>query len=429
MRPTSSFWLASGVPAAARASLEREERCDVAVLGAGIAGVTTAYLLAVAGVDVVLLEADAVGCGTTGHTTAKVSSAHGLLYARLAEAHGVETAGAYARLNERAIDLIAEIGEQEAIPCAFRRRDAYIYATTDDGAEQVAREVAAASTAGLRAELVRGTPLPFAVKAAMRVDGQAEFHPVDWLRGLAAAAERHGARIYERSRATAVSHRPGSGRCAVETDRGRVDAGHVVVATHFPTLDRGLFFARMSAHRSYCLAATSSLPAPEGMFLSADGPTRSLRSHPGADGRDVLIIGGEGHKVGEDDHTEERFEVLEAWARETLDVTSVEHRWSAQDAMPPDGLPYVGTINPVDDRIFVATGFAKWGMTNGTAAAAALRDRITGAPRADAAILDSNRFDPLAAGKAVVAAQCRRRQAPDRRSPELSRATREPRPR
>jgi glycine/D-amino acid oxidase-like deaminating enzyme/nitrite reductase/ring-hydroxylating ferredoxin subunit len=400
MESTGSFWLDSAGAAEPRSALSADLTCEVAVLGGGIAGVTTAYLLAEAGADVVLLEAATLGCGATGNTTAKISSAHGLRLARLTRDHGAQTAAAYARMNEDAIAAIAAIAEREGIDANLRRRQAYLYATTHQGAREISDEAAAAADAGLDAELVRDTPLPFEVSAALRVGGQAEFHPVRWLRGVAAAAERRGARLFEHSRATSVSHRSGSSRCVVATASGQVRAGHLVVATHYPTLDRGLFFARMSAERSLCLAALAPQPAPEGMYLSVDGPTRSLRTHD-EDGREVLIVGGEGHKVGEDGDGA-RHAVLEDWARTTLGVTRVTHRWAAQDPVTPDGLPYVGAINPLSPRILVATGFAKWGMTNAVAAAHALRDRIAGRPNADAEILDANRFDPLAAGRGLA---------------------------
>lgn len=396
-----SLWLATAAPHRDSAALKAHTRADVVVVGAGIAGVTTAYLLSRAGIDVVLLEAGTIGSGATGHTTAKVSSAHGLCYDALGRKHDDETAATYARLNEHAIGMIEEIMEREAIDCHWRRRDAFLYALGADAVPGLEDEVLAARSAGLAAELVGATPLPFEVAAAMRVSGQAEFNPVEWVRGLARAAVDSGARLFEHSRVVELDHHPGGPSPVVSTESGSVTADHVVIATHYPILDRGLFFARMSAQRSYCIAAHATASTPEGMFLSIDGPTRSLRAHH-SDRGDMVIIGGEGHAVGQDEHTVERYAALESWAREHLAITSVEYRWSAQDAMSPDGLPYVGAINPLSNRVLVATGFAKWGMTGGTAAAVALRDRILGEPHAGAEILDSNRFDPIASGPAIA---------------------------
>jgi glycine/D-amino acid oxidase-like deaminating enzyme/nitrite reductase/ring-hydroxylating ferredoxin subunit len=397
---TTSLWLDGSAKVERRPSLTEDARCAVAVIGGGIAGLTSAYLLAREGVDVVLLEAAEIGSGTTGNTTAKVSSAHGLCYSRLVKRHGEQTARAYGELNEAAIAYIDETRRREAIECSWRERDAWVYTTDAQRSDAIEAECQAAVAAGLDAALERDTPLPFRVEAAMRVGGQAEFHPVRWCRGLAAAAERHGARIFEHSRACEVSARGG---CEIRTDSGgTLSAERAILATHYPTLDRGLFFARLRAQRSYCISLRIAGEPPPGMYISIDEPTRSLRSYVPELGSELLIVGGQGHKVGQEAHTSRHYAALESWARINFAVEDVVHRWSAQDPMPPDGLPYVGALTIFGDRVLVATGFQKWGMTNGTAAAQILVDRILGREHPHARVFDSNRFDPLAAGPALV---------------------------
>jgi Rieske Fe-S protein len=189
--------------------------------------------------------------------------------------------------------------------------------------------------------------------------------------------------------------------CRVETDLGpEVTAGAVVIATHYPTLDRGLFFARLSAERSYAIGLRARGRTPEGMFLSTESPAHSVRSAP-YDGGELLIVGGESHKAGTDDPVE-RYAALEAWARDRFDVESVEYRWSAQDAMPADGIPYVGKLTPVARNVYTASGFKKWGITNGAAAAIMLSDAIQGRENAWAATFDANRFKPLAAAPKLL---------------------------
>ncbi|MCW2968461.1 MAG: puuB 1, partial [Solirubrobacteraceae bacterium] len=329
----------------------------------------------------------------------KVSSAHGLCYDPIRQRHDAETAAAYARLNERAIAWIEETARRESIECDWRRRTNYTYTVDDSRRDDIEAEAQACVEAGLAAELVEKTPLPFAVAGAVRLADQAEFHPVKWLAGLAAAAERAGVRIFEHSRALSVSS---GSPCTVRTDSGELRAQRVVVATHYPILDRGLFFARLSAQRSYCVAVRGQAVQPDGMFLSIDSPTRSVRTHP-VPGGELLIVGGEGHKSGQEEHTSERYAALEHWAAEHFGgMQSVEYRWSAQDPMPPDELPYVGSLLPLSSRLFVATGFRKWGMTNGIAAAAILRDQLLDRDVGDGAIFAANRFDPLAAGPKLV---------------------------
>jgi glycine/D-amino acid oxidase-like deaminating enzyme/nitrite reductase/ring-hydroxylating ferredoxin subunit len=370
----------------------------VAVIGAGIAGVTTAYLLAKQGVDVVLVEATTIGSGTTGHTTGKVSAAHGMCYEPLTRKHGAPTAAAYARLNQGAMNLIDDLRQAEQIECDWRRRDAYTYTVDPSTIGDLRAECEAARQAGLACELVSDFPLAFAA-GAVRTPDQAEFHAVKWTRGLADAAERHGARIFENSRVHGIS---GGSPCTVRCAGGELEAERVVICTHFPMLDRGLFFARMSPQRSYCLGLTLKAQLPTGMFLSVDSPTRSIRTHPLGDGDELLIVGGQGHKAGQEESASERYDILESWAREHFEVDAVRFRWSAQDPMPPDQLPYVGNLRPGSDRILVATGFAKWGLSNGTAAAQILAGLLTEQPHEDGETFNSNRFDPVVAGPTLI---------------------------
>ena len=218
------------------------------------------------------------------------------------------------------------------------------------------------------------------------------------LLGLAERIPGAGSFVFENTRATGLDE---GSPCTIETDRGSLTADRVVVASHFPFLDRSLAFARMHPERSYCLGLRVAGKTPPGMFISADGPTRSIRSHPLEDG-ELLVVGGEGHKVGQGGDTAERYETLEAFAREHFDVQSVDYRWSSQDNMTPDGVPYVGALTPVSKRVLYATGFAKWGLTNGVAAAMMLSDRLLDRDNPWADTFDANRLKPLAQAKDMV---------------------------
>jgi Rieske Fe-S protein len=216
--------------------------------------------------------------------------------------------------------------------------------------------------------------------------------------GLARDLAAAGATITERTRATGLNEgRPHR----VETDRGTVTAEHVIVASHFPFVDRALVFARAAPERSYSIAARIRGEVPDGMFISAEGPTRSLRGAPDAGG-ELLLVGGEGHKAGQGGDIRARYRRLEDFAREHFEVESVEYRWSTQDPVPADGVPYVGPLTPVSKRSYMATGFAKWGMTNGTAAAMVLADAILGRDNPWAATFDSNRLRARAAAPKLV---------------------------
>jgi glycine/D-amino acid oxidase-like deaminating enzyme/nitrite reductase/ring-hydroxylating ferredoxin subunit len=382
---TGSPWIATAPKRRARRQLDGEVRTDVAVIGAGIAGATTALLLAEAGARVVLLEADRLGHGVTGHTTGKVSSQHGRIYARLRSRFGADAARTYGAANEAALEWIAARVERDAIACDFRRRASYV---SFDDLAQAQAEAAAAREAGLPAWLTEATPLPYDVAAAVRFDDQAELHAGRYMAGLVSALAASGCRIFERSRAVEVA---ADEDCTIKTPGGRVIADQVVVATHYPFLDRSLAFARVHAERSYAVLCRIAGAPPEGMFISAGSPTRSVRAVP-LDGEELLLVGGEGHRTGTGGDTEERYRRLEAFAREHWDVRSVEYRWSAQDNVTVDGVPYVGRLTPLEDRVWMATGFAKWGLTGGTAAALLLADLVQRRENPWAALYDPFRL-------------------------------------
>jgi glycine/D-amino acid oxidase-like deaminating enzyme/nitrite reductase/ring-hydroxylating ferredoxin subunit len=395
-RPTS-VWMDTA-PHTTYPPLGASLEVDACVVGGGILGLLTADLLKQAGRTVALLEADRVATGVTGYTTAKLTVLHGLIYDQVRSRFGEQGARHYAEANESGLALIAERIAEQAIECDFRRRPALTYAEDADGVEALREEVEAARAAGLDAELVDVVDLPWDVAGAVRLEDQAEFHPRLFLLAIADAVHGDGSHVFERTRVTGVDD---GDPCRVRTDGGaEVTAGAVVIATHYPTLDRGLFFARLAAERSYAIGVRARGRVPHGMFLSTESPSHSVRATPYGDG-ELLIVGGESHKTGTGDAVE-RYAALESWARERFDVASVEYRWSAQDAMPADGIPYVGKLSPIARRVWTASGFKKWGLTNGAAAAIMLSDAILGRENPWTATFDSNRFKPLAAAPALL---------------------------
>lgn len=394
-KPTS-IWVDS-TPETSYSALRRDTTVDVAVLGGGIAGLTAAALLKREGLKVAVIEAGRVGAGVTAYTTAKVTSLHGLQYDSVESSFGEDGARAYAEANEAGLARIAEFVEELGIDCDFRRKPAFTYAEDEQGREQVEREVAAAKKAGLAAEFTRETDLPWEVTGAIRVADQAEFHPRKYLLPLAETIPGGGSHVYERTRATAVSD---GSPARVETTGGTVTADHVVVATHFPFLDRGGFFARMHPERSYALGVYVNGDAPQGMYLSTESPSHTVRSTP-APGGELVIVGGESHKVGQADTTE-RYRRLEHWAHARFDVREIAYRWSTQDNMPVDGVPFIGKLAPGSKSLWVATGFKKWGLTNGTAAAMILADLIAGRENPWASLFDATRVKPLASASEFV---------------------------
>ena len=368
---------------------------DVAVVGGGIIGVTTAFALARTGAKVILVEGGRLGQGVTGRTTAKVTSLHGLTYASLLRSHGIEKTRAYAAANEAGLAMIAANVDELAIECDFRRKPNFTYTQSAERVRQLEDEAESAEKAGLPVSLVEQTDLPFDVAAAVRLSDQAEFHPIRYLLGLASAAEAAGAGIHEGSRATGVA----SGR--VELENGvSVSAGRIVMATHLPILDRAGTFALAEPERSSAITVGLDGEPPHGMFISADSPSRTLRAVP-HDGRELLIVGGSSQRIGEGDPGAVLAELAD-FADEHFAATDVVHRWSAHDYLPVDGLPYIGRTPLGGQEVLIATGMRKWGLAMGTAAAEILADLVMGADNEWAEVFDPRRLPGLRAMPALA---------------------------
>lgn len=395
--PHQSLWIAT-TPATDWPSLDGDIDIDVAVVGAGITGISVAWRLKQAGKRVALLDAGRVATSTTGHTTAKVTSLHGLTYARLRDDAGDDAITQYAGANQAAIEEIVRIVESEGIDCDFHRAPAYTYVTDEARIAEIEAEVEAAKAAGLPASFTTETELPFPVAGAIRVENQAMFHPRAYCLALAERIPGDGSYVFEQTRAVDVTT---DDRCEVVTPNGRVRADQVVLATQIPFLDRGGYFARTSPSRSYAVAARIRGPLPEGMYLGADEGGHSVRHYHGDDGG-YVILGGEDHKVGQEDDTRERYDELERWTRDMYDVEDIPYSWSAQDYMPVDGVPYIGKLTPMSDRIFIATGFKKWGMTTGVVAAMLIDDAIHGRENPWQPVFDSTRVDVARSAKAFI---------------------------
>jgi glycine/D-amino acid oxidase-like deaminating enzyme/nitrite reductase/ring-hydroxylating ferredoxin subunit len=373
------------------APLGGDGTADVVVVGAGITGLTTARLLVEEGASVTIVDAGPICAGATGYTTAKVTSLHGLTYTQMAQRFGTDRARLYGQANEAAIAEIARLIDLGGIDCRFERRAHVVYTTDASIADSVAAEAQLAASLGLPASHVTETELPFDIAGGVRFDHQAQFHPRAYCLGLANAVMGAGGSVYAHTRARHIE------RGLVATDRGELRAETVVVATHLPIKEMGAYFARTEAHRSYALAVTIDGERPSEMYISADSPTRSLRT-----AGEHLIVGGEAHKVGEAHDTTEHYRNLETWVRKHFSVASIDHRWSAQDWSAADGVPYIGRMAGHDDGVFVATAFRKWGMTHGTVGAMIIRDLIAGRDNPWLEVYDATRIAPKQSLKGLI---------------------------
>ncbi len=376
----TSLWLAdrSDRPLPPNPLVEADRSTDVAVVGAGLTGLITAVLLARAGKHVLVLEAHSAGAGATGNTTAKISLLQGTKLSKIVGKHGTDTARQYVEGNREGQDWL--IQHCEAHGLSVQREDAFTYAQSDKGVAPARQELEACKAAGLEADWADEADVPFPFHGGVRLTDQAQFDPMPLLDSLIVELDERGGRLAQGVRVQKVSGEGDELALHVRTTDGNefdVHAKQCVLATGIPILDRGGFFARLAPSRSYCMAYQVPGNLTHGMYISTDSPTRSVRYAPMPAG-DRLIVGGASHPVGHEKRPASSVQELDSWAKVHYPGAMQTHYWSAQDYTPIDELPYVGPILPGHDKIFVATGFDKWGMTNGTAAALALSARILG---------------------------------------------------
>ncbi len=373
--------------------LFQDAEADVCVVGAGIAGLTTAYLLAREGKSVILLDDGPIAGGQTQRTTAHLSNAIDDRYTELEKVFGTEGIRLAADSHTAAINRIEAIAHEEGIACDFLRLDGYLFTAPGQSFDILTQELEAARRAGLTdVQLVPQAPLgSFDTGPALRFPRQGQFHPLKYLVGVAKALLRRSGRIHTGTHATTIE---GGTPARVGTERGPVvKAGAVVVATNAPVNDRFVLHTKQAPYLTYAIAA----PVPRGsltraLFWDTLEYYHYVRTQPLDDGRDLVIIGGEDHKSGQADDEPERYNRLEAWSRERLPrLGPVTFRWSGMVMETDDGLAFIGR-NPLDkDNVFVATGDSGMGMTHGTIAGMLLTDLIFGRPNPWAGLYDPSR--------------------------------------
>jgi glycine/D-amino acid oxidase-like deaminating enzyme/nitrite reductase/ring-hydroxylating ferredoxin subunit len=371
-------------------SLAGDLSVDVAIIGGGIVGITTARLLKDRGVKVAVIEARRVGRQVTGKSTAKMSSQHGIRYQKLESKFGEDRARLYAEAQETGIRVIQELAATHRIDADIKPMPAYVYTNDESYVSQIEKEVEVAQRLGLPASLTRETGLPFDVLAAMRWDNQAQFHPTKYVAGLAATIPGDGCHVFEHSRA--IDYEP----TRVITDRGTVTARAVVMATHLPLGQVGMYYATNYPQAEPVIAAPIRR-VPPGMYKNAETPGHSIRTHR-RDGQVYGIVAGTHFKPGHPDDEQEYFRDIERWLTEHFEAGPVEFRWVNEDYTPMDQAPFIGWSSSGGEGYLVATGFDAWGISNGTAAGMILADLATGAENRWLDIFDATRVKPIAGG-------------------------------
>src|SRR5690625_1452300 len=368
-----SYWLDS-VKLSQFNKLNEKLHVDVCIVGVGMTGLTAAYLLSKHNLNICLIEAGSLCHGTSGHTTAKITAQHGLIYDEFIQHFGVDNASLYYQANHEAQNLIETIINEYDIQCQFKKEDAYIYTNSDKFLEKLDNELKAYEKLSIDGGSIENLPINLQVKKAIVMKNQAQFNPAMYMQSLIEIAVENGVSFYEQTRALNVEY---NRQPTVITNTGhRIFANYIIQASHYPFYDGvGFYPTRMYADRSYIIAAKTEVQINEGMYINAETPTRSLRSCD-IDGENYTLIGGEGHKTGQINNTLNKYQALEQFGQDNFNIKNIKFRWSAQDYVTLDKVPYIGRVTKNQENVFVATGFHKWGMTNGTNAARILTDII-----------------------------------------------------
>lgn len=329
----------------------------VAIIGAGMAGILTAYLLKEQGIHAIVLEGDRIAGGQTKNTTAKITSQHGLIYNNLIKTCGIKKAKLYADANETAIDMYQNIIDNNNINCEFKRLPSYLYSTTQTNVLKT--EADAAKQLGIDANFIVESNLPFPITGAVCFKNQAQFHPLKFIQYLAKELT-----IYENTKVISVKQH------VIYTERGTVKADNIVFATHYPFINvPGFYFIRQHQERSYVVALEDA-DKIDGMYYGIDKEGLSFRNSG-----DLLLLGGGSHRTGEN-RTGGAYEKLKTKAEELYPKSKEVTHWSAQDCMPHDEIPFIGKYSKFRPYWYVATGFKKWGMTNSMISAMIIKDAI-----------------------------------------------------
>lgn len=376
--------------------LQENINVDVCIIGGGITGISTAYLLTKSGLKVCVLEKDKVAHHASGNTTAKITSQHGLFYDYLINTFSSDFAKGYLNANEEAISNIKSIIDNENIDCDFEFQDNYVFTSLSEEVEKIKNEVEVVNSLGFNASFTDNIPLPTHILAAIKFPNQAQFNPLKYIYGLCDVITKHGGKIYENSKVYDVNG-PSNGYDTFTKDN-IVSSKYVVLASHYPIINvPGFYFLKMYQEASYLIGVETSSPLFDGMYINTKSPITSFRT-ASYNGKKILLVGGSEHKVGADIDLSNCYSNLENIAKDLYPDCKVLFKWHTQDCISLDKIPYIGEFSNLMPNVYVATGFKKWGMTTSNVAANIICDSILGKKNKYANVFLSTRFKPIKNG-------------------------------
>lgn len=390
----NSFWLNSNENKNKYKELDKDISADVCIVGAGIFGLTCGYYLTKQGYNVVILEKEAeIASKTTGHTTAKITSQHNLIYKYLIDSLGVSEAKHYLYANQEAIENIYQIIKDENINCNFERQDSYVYTNNADELEKIKLENEAVNSIGFNSEFVTSTPLPFDVLGAIKFPNQAEFNPIKYACGLADYITKNSGKIYTDSLVKNIQKE--NNNFIVSCKDYVVRSKYVILATHYPFIDRlGYYFFKMYQSTSYVIAVDIGSKTFDGMYINSEQPTFSYR-FINYNGNHLLLVGGADHKTGSKIDLSNAYNILEYEVRKYYLDCKVLYEWNTEDCITLDKIPYIGEFSHFMPNMYIGTGFNKWGMTSSNVAANIIVDKILGYENKYEDVFKATRLHPI----------------------------------
>ncbi|MCR5146367.1 MAG: FAD-dependent oxidoreductase [Clostridia bacterium] len=381
-------------------NLEKNIETEVCIIGGGIAGAVTAYLLGKNNVDVTVLEKDKICMGVTAKSTAKLTSQHGLIYKYLKDINGLEYAKKYLESNEEGIKLAEKIINEEKIECEYEKKDAYIFATSESELKKVKNEVEVLNEMDFDAEYVEKIDLPVEkCLGAIKFKNQAQFNSRKYVVNLFEKIINMGGKIYENSKVIDIKQEDNKYRITVENNNCIVTAKKVVICTHYPIKNfPGMYFSKMYQDKSYVIAVDTKQDEKEmidGMYIQSCDPVISFRTANYQD-KKILIIAGSGHRTGEPNgKIDDYFKNLEDYVKKYYPKSELIFEWSTEDCVTLDKVPYIGEFSNLLPNIYVATGFKKWGMSTAHVAGKVICDMILGKENKYINIYKATRLQPI----------------------------------
>jgi glycine/D-amino acid oxidase-like deaminating enzyme/nitrite reductase/ring-hydroxylating ferredoxin subunit len=364
---------------------------DCVIIGGGITGLTTALLLQKAGLQTIIAEANSIGFGTTGGTSAHINTFADTTYKEAESAFGKEGAQLFADAVNKGFGIIKEHVNIYQIDCDYAEKPGYLYAEDDEQAKQLDDIYAGALQVGVAVKYVDDVPTPVPYKKALQFDGQAQFHPLKYLQGLQKAYLDAGGVILENTPIASLTN--DNGAHVAQSTTISIKAKKVVYATHMPP-NINVFNFKCAPYRSYVMAVRlKNGNYPDALIYDTQEPYHYIRSHT-IDGQELLIAGGLDHKTAHED-AEKAFADLEKYIRKYYNVSSVKYKWSSQYYIPVDGLPYVGQLPMAADGIYCATGFNGNGMMLGSVSARIMADLVLGKQNPFADLFSTSRLKPI----------------------------------